>query len=520
MKFIQTFLSACYLNNELSDQWWSHEKYRCYSFALSSHQLVKHDSDVTLVTDKKGKELLIDIFKLPYRNVHIALDEEMNQMPVVTDGLAKIFSWSLPDAPFIFVDETVFLWNALPEESLHHTFLTFAEERNSDPVLKGLYALQKVFNDIPAYLLNEGHAKLSFSTRIVGGTDERFKHYYSFVKDLITERIGHEFQAKAFSSGEIDPVFLDYFILQFCRLQSIPVKRLFDFAIDDRHFTPFTVFDPIHPDIRLSYIASGLKSDQNTQSNLSFILQSLYPDTHEKIDRYFSKIMEKEDTTATNSESLDERNFFVRTFKAIEILSQPSAHGATLPGTVRALETFIHCWPESEEGKLIQDAFAFEKAKYEYHSTIASSEFRLSRQKLKLNDYRKLFLEQDMDIYRSVFVCGEDIQVVETQWKWGVYTHIQALYPLRVVYNCTMPSEYFQTLLVFNPDINAITEYDLEQFDMLLLDAFRNPSSLEGAFAYISQYFEEGREGVEMLKPFALARFKELFFMGAIVLTR
>lgn len=519
MKIIQTFLSAGHYDNRSEDTWWTEEKYRCFSFALSCLQLVKYYPDVTLITDKKGKELLIDAFHLPYHNVRVALDDAGIDAACITDGLAKVFSWSLPLEPFCYVDETVFLWEPLSPQVLQHGFFAFNSELDNDLVLKGIFALRNFFGDIPSELFMQGQPKVSLSTRIVGGKVSLYKEYYAFVMDFINRHRRADFDARMFRRGEVDPILLNYFIAQFSH--AVPRRDVIDFAIDDRHFTPFTVFEPIQPACRLSYIPEGLKSDFNTQSNLSFILKSLYPEVHQKINRYFRDREDQKERTNISQRyaGVPEKDFFVRTQKALELISSTTAdRNQTVNFSVKHTEVLLHHLPDSDEKKLAQDAFDFEKAKYAFHLDVTNG---LSADyQRRSEDYRQLFFENVIDVEQVRFVRQASTRVVESLWKWGIYTNIEALYPLRVVYNYALPAGYFQTLLWFSQDMNMVAEYDLQQFDMILLDAFQNPATFENAFRDMGQYFEEGPGELEVLKPFALSRLKELLLMGAIGLAR
>jgi hypothetical protein len=519
MKAIQTYLSPQHVLNMAEEYWWTSEKYRCYSFALSCMQLVKFHPDVTLVTDKQGKALLIDTFGLPYHHVQVVLDDVVNELPVVTDGLAKVFSWSLAKEHFLFVDETVYAWNALDLTKFNSDFFVFHADRDNDEILRGIIALQKFFQHVPAQILNDGKPRHSISTRVVGGAPQIFKNYYTFLKTFISDTSTNKGAWNKLISGEIDPLFLNYFTAEFYKQSGVSVDTIHSFARDDRQFTPFTVFEPSQPH-SLSYIPNGLKSDFNTESNLSFLVETLYPEIHKRISTYFNagKMVSTEKTSQSWT-PVTSTDFFVRTLKALNVVSTKfTADDLTSEQLSLAISDRISALPESADKKLVTDVFDFEKAKYDFRNSLGDVTWT-AQYKKRMNDYRTLFLTREANVIEHKFICSKTIRVVESLWKWGIHTNVEALYPLRVVYNYAMPEGYFQTLLWFNSELNGIAEYDLEQLDMVMLEAFRNPSSLEEAFDRMSDYFEEGRAGVEQVKPVAMARFKELVFMGALSVT-
>lgn len=61
---------------------WCSARYHLMSWALSCLQLHQFYEDLELITDRKGKELLIDQLKLPYKKVRVELDDlDLVQIP-------------------------------------------------------------------------------------------------------------------------------------------------------------------------------------------------------------------------------------------------------------------------------------------------------------------------------------------------------------------------------------------------------------------------------------------------------
>lgn len=478
-------------------------------------QLTKFHPDTMLITDRHGKELLIDVFKLPYRNVQIVLDELADELPVVTDGLAKVFSWTLPKDRFFFVDETVCLWKGLDLSKLNEEVFAFESERNSDDVLRGLFELQSLIPNLAENFLNAEKPKLSFATRIAGGNPELLRAYYTFVNEFLNDPLRKNTDLTILQTGTCDPLFLNYFVSEFFRQMSVRVSTLYNVAIDETQFTPFKVFEPLRPHA-VSYIPNGLKPDFNTQANLSFLLETLYPEVYQRISAYFTE-EERFSRTAVQKPWMpnNEQDFFVRTLKAIDIVSPdvPFVEPVVqhLPADINVAVSGL---PETVEKKLVQDVFEFEKARRTFHDSSFYDRAAIHRRRME--NYSRFYLTKEFDVAKSRFVCSKNIAVVESAWKWGVHTGIEALYPLRVIYNYAMPEGYFQTLLWRNQEFGGVSEYDLEQIEMIMLHLFNMPSSLEDVFDRMGEYFEEGREGVEQVKHIAFSKFRELLFMGAL----
>ncbi len=88
---------------------WSDKKYNYMSWALSCLQFKKYYSEVELITDKLGKELLIDKLELPYTSVKVELDQ-LNDYHSDLWALGKIYAYSIQDKPFMHADGDLFIW--------------------------------------------------------------------------------------------------------------------------------------------------------------------------------------------------------------------------------------------------------------------------------------------------------------------------------------------------------------------------------------------------------------------------
>lgn len=112
---IQSFWSKPVIEaaSSRTDGGWLEKKYHYMSLALSCLLLRKHYGHVALVTDNGGRELLAGLLDLPYTNVTVALDN-LDHYPSEAWSLAKVYSYTLQQEPFIHVDGDVFLFEKLP----------------------------------------------------------------------------------------------------------------------------------------------------------------------------------------------------------------------------------------------------------------------------------------------------------------------------------------------------------------------------------------------------------------------
>lgn len=194
MKFVQTFWTGSASNTEkasplkLKAGWYTSE-YHWMSWALSCLQLLKLYDQVELVTDRLGKEILIDTLGLPYTSVSLALEGELEELPSGLFSLAKIKTYSLQKEPFIHVDGDLFLFQPLPPHVLQsglvssnpETDLFFNAEAVQEVTEKG-YALPDHLKGLD----KEAHL-FSSNAGIIGGHDLDFiKEYCNHAFDFVS----------------------------------------------------------------------------------------------------------------------------------------------------------------------------------------------------------------------------------------------------------------------------------------------------------------------------------------------
>jgi len=93
---------------------WSSPLHHLLAWAVSLHSARRHYPDTMLVTDRRGKKLLVDQLGLPFAHVSTEL-ERLNGADPGWWALGKLVAYSLQDRPFVHIDSDVFLWNPLPQ---------------------------------------------------------------------------------------------------------------------------------------------------------------------------------------------------------------------------------------------------------------------------------------------------------------------------------------------------------------------------------------------------------------------
>ncbi len=202
MKFVQTFWTGAASEKvktsplRLKAGWYTSE-YHWMSWALSCLQLLKLYGQVELVTDKLGKEILIDSLGLPYTSVSLAQEEPVAGMRPELFSLAKLKTYSLQKEPFIHVDGDLFLFRPLPDSILKAGLLSSNPEADlffNAEIVKKVH--EKGF-DLPIHLKGLDAEPYLFSSNagIIGGHDLSFienytRHAFDFVsanRDLLNQ---------------------------------------------------------------------------------------------------------------------------------------------------------------------------------------------------------------------------------------------------------------------------------------------------------------------------------------------
>ncbi len=111
---------------------WPSAKHHLLAWVLSVETARLHYPDTWLITDDAGAQLLVDGLGLPFTRVSTELNA-LAQYDPDWWALGKIYAYRLQTAPFVHIDNDVFLWKRLPERLEHAD--VFAQ--NPEPISAG-----------------------------------------------------------------------------------------------------------------------------------------------------------------------------------------------------------------------------------------------------------------------------------------------------------------------------------------------------------------------------------------------
>jgi hypothetical protein len=159
---------------------WLEIKYLLMGWAYSCLQLRHFYDEVELITDRVGKELLIDKLKLPYTHTRVVLDD-INHYDPNWWAVGKIYAFGLQDRPFLHVDGDVFIWEPFPERLLKAALVGQCLEY-AYPIYKEVLAfLLERGAYIPKDILSGAERQTAlhaYNAGIIGGNDMAFFKEY------------------------------------------------------------------------------------------------------------------------------------------------------------------------------------------------------------------------------------------------------------------------------------------------------------------------------------------------------
>jgi hypothetical protein len=200
MKIVQSFWSKPMLDkndefiaNHNYGFWLSKEMFY-YTYVLSSLLINKsYKRQSVLVTDKFGKDLLLDKLGLRYNEVIIKLDS-LNAYPKQFWALGKIYTYSLLNSPFIHIDFDFLLAKRFDTNFTRGQVVTYMDEsddrrqRAYRECVNQYFSKYKLPLSIQPYFKNYQYA--GYNAGVCGGNNkEIFKELWNISKEIIENNI-------------------------------------------------------------------------------------------------------------------------------------------------------------------------------------------------------------------------------------------------------------------------------------------------------------------------------------------
>jgi hypothetical protein len=263
---------------------WLSKKYNYMAWTLSCLQFRKYYENVELVTDKKGKELLVDKLALPYSDVKVELDC-LNKYPNSLWTLPKIYCYQMQKDPFIHTDGDVLVWEKFNDEIETAKITSQQLVVDHKPQYFAIEEIEANFKYIPECITKERQEcnvlKIS-NAGLLGGTDLNFfKEFTQLSFDFVNKNLSRLSKLK---SGNFGMIFEEYLFYCLAKERGIEVTYLLDPLTDDFKGTKLVDFESV-PSNRFIHPVGKYKQYQVICDLLESTLLMYYPENYYRILR-------------------------------------------------------------------------------------------------------------------------------------------------------------------------------------------------------------------------------------------
>jgi hypothetical protein len=287
LKILQSFWSYKFLEfkNSKSFRDWPSIEYEIYGRSLSCLLLSRLYKNIELVTDIKGKELLIDILKLPYTNVVLDLNILDKYSPELW-MLDDIYSMGIQDEPFMYVDDDVFFWSPLPEELTYYNAFTLYKKNYSYSYTAKHIGVEPQFVKLTPYLFRSMELRTFIQPHgndfgIIGGCNNLFFREYSNATFFLLEKYTPFLNTVKYIN-ELNFVLSENLFYNTCRnTKVVPFSYFSEYddleqkqnLFSGRKNAGFHHFNQYH------------KKNQHELNELEFIIRNEFPDYYYRIQK-------------------------------------------------------------------------------------------------------------------------------------------------------------------------------------------------------------------------------------------
>ena len=291
MKLVQSFWSKPYINSAVdADETrlhggWIDKKYYYMSWALSCLQLCRYYDHVELVTDRLGKEILIDTLELPYTNVRLGLDD-LNDYPADLWALGKLYAYGLQNEPFLHVDSDLFIWEELRSDMTKSPLVAQHLEKEYAFYKNLMEEVAPLNLHIPECI--KARHKIepinAYNMGITGGHDLEFFRFYTIEAFKFINANKQNFSRMAL--GPFNTIFEQVLFYSLAQTHQKPVN-LYTYTtgehLVDDEMKGLERFRKTPPQSGLTHLYGSCKGMQPFCDEVSYKLKKYHPASYEKI---------------------------------------------------------------------------------------------------------------------------------------------------------------------------------------------------------------------------------------------
>jgi len=491
MKFVQTFWIDEGKNALEAPFGWCSAKYHLMSWVLSCLQLTKIHSNVELVTDSRGKELLIDNLKLPYSHVRIEMDNLNFDCSPQLWVMKKIYSYTLHAEPFLNVDGDVYVFKPFPDEVLSGDLIAQNIEQDFDYYKELVRLVNDTFDFVPLAIKIQIESAIPIQASnagILGGHDYRFfSYYYQFVKSFISQNRDKINQLTPVQMVNFNAVVEQYIFQCLSNDRNVAVKYLLDTVYDPSFFEAFANFHYLPNEISFMHALGDYKKNGWVCDQLANRLRMDYPEYYDRIINLFepprngligNNAMEEFEDTITEGSSFGakylakpEEERFYRTHQIMSLICEKENISLKRIGLTifKCKDVLDNELTNTSLAALLNDVFDFEKEKIRLIHSLPSDDI-LWKNEVETTDGANWVFKNGNFLESAELKLSPLCMTIESEWDWAqnhvLFTRVKVN---NFENNLLLPPHYYQTLLLFDKHHGEVIEYLLGPMEAYLI---------------------------------------------------
>lgn len=559
MKIVQTFWTGSSSGAKLSDitGGWLSPEYHWMGWALSCLQANRFFDRVELVTDNKGKEILVDRFELPYTSVSTALEGALDEAPPELFSLAKLFTYGRQAEPFMHIDGDVFLFQKPSPEWLDSPLLAQNIDRNLLFYEQTLDKINECFSFIPA-CMKKGYYKPgaieAANAGVFGGSN------LSFIQEYCAA--GFEFISRnrqdigRFPVGNLNFIFEQYLLFCLAKEKSVEIAYLIPDVVDSLWYQPVVRFQDL-PHITMAHPLGGFKKSALICRHVAMKLRKEYPAYYYKILRLmkegvihsrvyqqegFIEVAEKinagrEITTGDDGQVKHRKDdilvsdlfedCFRRTEEAIRYFIND---GLLAPKPDRQKEAWntdflsvVNTITDERAKEVLGEVYLLDKERREVTlESLVHTDSIIALYKKEIQNYNRsqqLFALFDEQLQAIQVALNNDVRVVDLRWELPFETASKFR---KLLQDSRQQEEaFYQVALIPGALWLQVEEYYLDNLDSIVVNCCTEATRICNILSAVSEYFdpEEMVASGESFKNLIYSVLKRLCYANILHIT-
>lgn len=427
---------------------------------------------VNLITDKLGKDVLVDQIELPYAETQVLPD-------IVDDpighSLALFEFLSVQGDCFLLVNYNIILTGRCPEPGPGG--IIFLSRSDDEYYVETLYQMWSYSKSAVQFSVCDR----VFNRGVLGTNPRMIAIYLAEVKFMLTTYGDLTDLTKASIIGKF---LLKYYWTYFVDQRDIQFRLLTDSpSLPELYRKPYQLLNELEEGSGFIEVSDELGINPVTATLLAFKLRQDWPQFYKTIQETAHPL--RSETDPSQRFMLDSPSAYSRTRAALDVLLHVTAerirNDQDLIAYMKSLKS--NDLMEYVTYQLVNDVYAFESAR------------DLFRQTAEFDPFidKKIVQLDAININPLRFEVSPHVSTIESEWSWStawpdeVDPDLMAL--LKVKYNSTELPSYHQAVLWLNTYRNSVEEYPLNSLSILLIHYLTEGTALQEAVEQTSVHY-------------------------------